>query len=164
MTLLDYFDASLFERPDALAVNDVTYAALQTGALRVAAQLRERGLQAGDRIALYCDTRLAFVYAFLAPLRLGAIVVPVNVLYRAAELGHVLGDTDARLVMTSGATREHIEALGGDHHRARRAVEARARLSRTATSPRSQCKSSWRGVGPRATRCTSRSHSSTSTG
>lgn len=127
MTLLDYFDASLFERPDALAVNDVTYAALQTGALRVAAQLRERGLRAGDRIALYCENRLAFVYAFLAALRLGAIVVPVNVLYRAAELGHVLGDTDARLVMTSGATREHIEALGGYDILDADAVETRAK-------------------------------------
>jgi len=114
MTLLDYFDASLYERPDALAVNDVTYAALQTGALRVAAQLHERGLRAGDRIALYCENRLAFVYTFLAALRLGAIVVPVNVLYRAAELGHVLGDAGARLVMTSETTREHVESLGCD--------------------------------------------------
>jgi malonyl-CoA/methylmalonyl-CoA synthetase len=113
MTLLDYFDASLWERPDACAVNDVTYAALHAATLRVAAELRERGLRSGDRIALYCENRLGFVYAFLAALRLGAIVVPVNVLYRAAELEHVLTDADPRLVMTSDATREHAETLGG---------------------------------------------------
>jgi len=113
MTLLDYFDASLAEQPGSYAVNDVTYGALHAAALRVAERLRERGLARGERIALYCENRLAFVYAFLAALRLGAIVVPVNVLYRATELEHVLGDADARLVMTSAATREHVEALGG---------------------------------------------------
>jgi acyl-CoA synthetase (AMP-forming)/AMP-acid ligase II len=113
MTLLDYFDASLAERPDAPAVNDVTYRALHAEALRVGAYLRERGLARGDRIVLYCENRLAFVYGYLAALRLGAIVVPVNVLYRAAELEHVLADAGARLVIASAATREHVETLGG---------------------------------------------------
>jgi len=126
MTLLDYFDASLAERPDALAVNDVTYRGLAAGALRVAAHLRERGLGRGDRIALYSENRLAFVYAYLAALRIGAIVVPINVLYRAAELEHVLADADARLVMTSAATREHVAALGAYEQLDASEIEARS--------------------------------------
>jgi malonyl-CoA/methylmalonyl-CoA synthetase len=111
MTLLDLFDAARAERGDAYAVNDVTYAALHTGSLRVAQRLAERGLRRGDRIALYCENRIGFVYAYLAALRLGAIVVPVNVLYRAAELEHVLGDAAVTIVVTSASTHPHIEAL-----------------------------------------------------
>jgi malonyl-CoA/methylmalonyl-CoA synthetase len=113
MTLLDFLDASLADRRDALAVNDLSYAELDAGSLRVARRLSSLGLHRGDRIALYSENRLAFVFAYLAALRLGAIVVPVNVLYRAGELEHVLGDADVRLVMTSDATRGHVEALGG---------------------------------------------------
>jgi malonyl-CoA/methylmalonyl-CoA synthetase len=113
MTLLDFFAASLADRPDGLAVNDLSYAALQAGTLRVAERLRGHGLGRGDRIALYCENRLAFVYAYLAALRLGAIVVPVNVLYRAAELEHVLSDAAPKLVMVSTATRPHAVAFEG---------------------------------------------------
>jgi len=135
MTLLDYFDASLAERPDAPAVNDVTYRALAAGALRVGAYLRERGLGRGDRIALYCENRLAFVYAYLAALRLGAIVVPVNVLYRAAELEHVLADAAARLVLAGSATREHAERLGGYEILDADEIETRANASTPVSDP-----------------------------
>jgi malonyl-CoA/methylmalonyl-CoA synthetase len=111
MTLLDFFDAARAERGDAYAVNDVSYAALHAGSLRVAKRLAGYGLRRGDRIALYCENRIGFVYAYLAALRLGAIVVPVNVLYRSAELEHVLGDAAVALVVTSSATRPHIDAL-----------------------------------------------------
>jgi malonyl-CoA/methylmalonyl-CoA synthetase len=111
MTLLDFFDAARAERGDAYAVNDVTYEALHTGSLRVASRLAAEGLRRGDRIALYCENRLGFIYAYLAALRLGAIVVPVNVLYRAAELEHVLGDADVAAVVASAGTRAQIDAL-----------------------------------------------------
>jgi len=111
LTLLDLFDASVAERADAFAVNDVPYAELAAGALRVARGLRERGLDSGDRIALFCENRLAFVYAYLAALRLGAIVVPANVLYRASDLAHVLRDADVAFVIASAETAPHLADL-----------------------------------------------------
>jgi malonyl-CoA/methylmalonyl-CoA synthetase len=113
MTLLDLFDAARAERPEAPAVNGQSYASLHAAALRVAQRLCEGGLRSGDRFALYCENRAAFVYAYLAALRLGAIVVPVNVLYRTAELEHVLADADVAWVLTSEATRTHAAAAGG---------------------------------------------------
>jgi long-chain acyl-CoA synthetase len=89
VTLLDLFDASVAERGAALAVNDVSYRDLDAGIARVAHGLRERGLRAGDRIALFCENRLAFVYVYLAALRLGAISVPANILYRASDLARL---------------------------------------------------------------------------
>jgi malonyl-CoA/methylmalonyl-CoA synthetase len=111
MTLLDLIDGALHERGDAPAVNDVTYRALRLGSLRVARRLRERGLRAGDRLSLYCENRLAFVFAYLAALRSGIIAVPTNVLYRTVDLQHVLSDADARAVMVSEQTAPHVHHL-----------------------------------------------------
>jgi malonyl-CoA/methylmalonyl-CoA synthetase len=111
LTLLDAFDASVSERAAALAVDDISYAELAAGTLRVARGLAERGLRAGDRIALFCENRPAFVYAYLAALRLGAIAVPANVLYRTSDLAHVLRDADVSLILASAETREHLTGL-----------------------------------------------------
>ncbi|MBD5633889.1 MAG: AMP-binding protein, partial [Candidatus Eremiobacteraeota bacterium] len=109
MTLLDLFDAARRDRSKRFAVDDVTYEALHAGSLRALALLAERGVCPGDRVALYCENRIGFVYTYLAVLRLGAVVVPVNVLYRAAELDHVLSNARVRCVVLSAQTREHVE-------------------------------------------------------
>jgi malonyl-CoA/methylmalonyl-CoA synthetase len=106
MTLLDLFDAARRDRSKAFAVDDVSYDRLHAGSLRGAALLSERGVGSGDRVAIYCENRVGFVYAYLAALRLGAVVVPVNVLYRAAELEHVLSNAEVRCVVVSPETRE----------------------------------------------------------
>jgi malonyl-CoA/methylmalonyl-CoA synthetase len=112
MTVLDLFDASQTARPDAFAVNDISYDALHRGSLRVLGKLLALGVRRGDRVALYCENRVGFVYAYLAALRLGAIVVPVNVLYRTADLEHILEDSGAGFVLASPQTRAHVADLG----------------------------------------------------
>jgi malonyl-CoA/methylmalonyl-CoA synthetase len=111
VTLLDLLAASTAERGAALAVNDVSYNDLVAGSVRVGAALAQRGVRAGDRVALFCENRLAFVFAYLAVLRLGAIVVPANVLYRASDLAHVLADADVSCVIASAQTRPHLTGL-----------------------------------------------------
>jgi malonyl-CoA/methylmalonyl-CoA synthetase len=111
MTLLDLLDASRASRPDALAVNDISYDELHRGSLRVLGKLLALGVRRGDRVALYCENRPGFVYAYLATMRVGAVVVPVNVLYRTADLEHILQDSGARFVLASSLTRAHLAAL-----------------------------------------------------
>jgi malonyl-CoA/methylmalonyl-CoA synthetase len=98
------------QRAEAPAIDELTYAELwrQTG--RVAGRLAERGVERGDRVAIYCENRRGFVLAYLASLRLGAIAVPTNVLYRAADFGNILGDATPRLVVGSEQTRPHVPA------------------------------------------------------
>jgi malonyl-CoA/methylmalonyl-CoA synthetase len=112
MTILELFDGALADRRDALAYGDVSFNALHAGARRVAAKLHERGLRRGDRISLYTENRIGFVYAYLASLRLGAISVPTNVLYRTSDLGHVLENSEAKMVVVSSKTAEHVESTG----------------------------------------------------
>lgn len=111
MTLLDLFDDALKDRAEAYAVNEVTYAQLHRGARRVARRLAELGVDRGDRVSLYCENRIGVVYAYLALLRLGAIAVPTNVLYRSADLQHIVDDAQAERMIVGATTREHAAVL-----------------------------------------------------
>jgi malonyl-CoA/methylmalonyl-CoA synthetase len=111
-SVLDALDGHAAATPDALSLDDVSYAALRAASLRVAHKLREAGVAAGDRIAIYAENGPGFVYAYLGGLRAGAIVVPVNVLYRASDLEHVLSDADPAVVCVSAASASFAEASG----------------------------------------------------
>ena len=111
MTILDLFDAALADRADAPAFDGVTYGQLHAGARRVAALLAARGLRAGDRLALFTENRIGFVYAYLAALRSGVVAVPTNVLYRASDLQHVLDDSGAAAVVVSDTSRAFVGPL-----------------------------------------------------
>lgn len=67
----------------------------------LAAALAELGLRPDDRIAIQAPTSAEFLAVYLASLRAGLVVVPVNPSYTLAELGHILSDSGARLLVTS---------------------------------------------------------------
>jgi malonyl-CoA/methylmalonyl-CoA synthetase len=111
-SILDALDHHATATPDALSLDDVSYASLRAASLRVAHKLREAGVQAGDRIAIYAENGPGFVYAYLGGLRAGAIVVPINVLYRASDLEHVLSDADPTVVCVSAASAPFAKTSG----------------------------------------------------
>ena len=79
-----------------------------------AAVLRAWGLRPGERVALYLGNTPSYLVAYLAALWCGAAVVPANTRYRDAELGHMLRDAGARLVVTD-ADGEGIVAAACPH-------------------------------------------------
>ncbi len=64
----------------------VTYRELDEGAGRFAGLLAARGVRAGDRVALLLPNIPAFAEAYYGALRLGAIVVPLNMLLVEPEI------------------------------------------------------------------------------
>jgi malonyl-CoA/methylmalonyl-CoA synthetase len=126
-TVLDALDANAAQRPDALALDDVSYGALHDASLRVAAKLGEAGLKPGDRLAIYAENRPGFVYAYLGGLRAGAIVVTVNVLYRTSDLEHILDDATPAVVCVSEQSAPYVAPLEGRATVALADVEAWAR-------------------------------------
>ncbi len=94
------------ERPDDPAIvfkgQETTYAQLweQTG--RFAQALRDQGLQAGDRIAIYLPNLPQWVIAYHGALRAGCVVVPMNPQYKAREIEHLLRDSTSQLVVAWG--------------------------------------------------------------
>ncbi len=107
-SVLDALDAHAAARPDAPALDDVSYGALRDASLRVAAKFRAAGLKPGDRLAIYAENRPGFVYAYLGGLRAGAIVVTVNVLYRTADLTNILDDATPSVVCVSAQSAQYV--------------------------------------------------------
>ena len=68
-------------------------------AARAAGALQERGVAAGERIALLCGNRLELLETVLGCAWLGAIAVPLNTALRGPGLRHALADSGARVVV-----------------------------------------------------------------
>lgn len=58
----------------------------------VAGRLQAAGLHHGDRLLLSAEPSVQLVVVYVAALRLGVVVVPVNSAYRRREIAHIVGD------------------------------------------------------------------------
>ncbi|MDN5749326.1 MAG: AMP-binding protein, partial [Pseudonocardia sp.] len=76
------------------------YSALRDVSARLAVGLRERGLRAGDRVAVQLPNWSEFAVVAAAVARLGAVMVPIMPIYRRDEVGHVLDDAQVSAVVT----------------------------------------------------------------
>jgi 1-acyl-sn-glycerol-3-phosphate acyltransferase len=88
----------------------ITYGDLAAGAGAVAAALRERGVAAGDPVAIMLRTEPAFFPVFLGTLLLGAVPVPMYPPFRPGHLedyahrqAGILRNAGARLLVTFAA-------------------------------------------------------------
>jgi malonyl-CoA/methylmalonyl-CoA synthetase len=88
-----------------------TYVELHAEAAAVAGNLRGLGVGRGDRVAFYLGNRAELVIAYLAVLRLGAAMVPINLAYRRREIAHILGDAAPSLLFTEAAQRPVLDEL-----------------------------------------------------
>jgi len=78
-----------------------SYADVYTFAQDIGRGLRGIGIGQGERVALMLPNSPEFVSAYFAVLASGAIVVPVNILFTAAELSFLLEDAEVSLILTS---------------------------------------------------------------
>ncbi len=97
----------------------VTYGALEDGVGRMAALLRAKGVQPGDRVAAQTRKSPAALMLYLASLAAGAVFLPLNTAYTEAEVGYFLEDAEPRLFVqdAEALAREaaSIEPLGQIH-------------------------------------------------
>ena len=103
MDLHGLFAISLRRAPEKPALRFpegvLSYRELFGRADRLAAGFAARGLRKGDRVAFYLGNRPEFVIAWLAVIRLGAVLVPINLAYRRREIAHMLADAEPRFLV-----------------------------------------------------------------
>ncbi|WP_191869953.1 class I adenylate-forming enzyme family protein [Streptomyces virginiae] len=102
-TALAYFDGRIgYAEADALSDS-------------VAGHLAARGVRRGDRVAVMLQNTPHFVLCVLGAWKAGAVVVPLNPMYKAGEVGHVLHDSGAAALVCDGrAWTEYLrEAVRG---------------------------------------------------
>ena len=102
-SLLQLLDAAVAARPDGEAVvcgdDRWSWSEVEARTAVIAGGLAERGIAAGDRVALLLGNRAEFVLALFAILRLGAIAVPLSIRYQTPEIAFALDDCGAALLI-----------------------------------------------------------------
>src|SRR5437660_1177129 len=113
-TLWHWLQHRAAERPQAPAVvaggATLTWNALQARVLRVAQGLKDKGIGAGDVVAVQLPNTPEFLLVHLALARLGAVMCTVHMPYRGAEIEAILAHSGARLFFTSAYPFTKLEA------------------------------------------------------
>ena len=86
------------------AAGEMTYAALEADATRVAAALGRAGVAAQERVAVLLERGVALPAALLGVLRAGAAYVPVDPDYPAERIAYLLRDSGAVAVLAEEST------------------------------------------------------------
>jgi malonyl-CoA/methylmalonyl-CoA synthetase len=76
-----------------------TYADLDRITAQLAHSLAAAGVHAGDRVAVQAEKSPAFLFLYLACVRAGAVLVPMNTAYTRDEVAHLVADADPALVV-----------------------------------------------------------------
>jgi 3-oxocholest-4-en-26-oate---CoA ligase len=116
--LADLFETVARTVPDRLAVIGTTarctFAELNARCDRLAAGLAEHGIGRGDKIGLYLYNGPAFLEAFIAACKLGAVPYNVNYRYRADELRYLFANADSAAIIHGAEFSPIIREIHGD--------------------------------------------------
>nr|WP_047167513.1 AMP-binding protein [Sphingomonas sp. Y57] len=91
-----------------------SYAAAEDRVRRLANALHDRGVRRGDRVAVMMQNSIETVEAYLGVVRAGAICVPVNFRFVAAEVAQLVADAEPAFVICDEATRDMARGGGDD--------------------------------------------------
>ncbi|MCW2989727.1 MAG: long-chain fatty acid--CoA ligase, partial [Solirubrobacterales bacterium] len=108
--------------PEAVALKlddaELTYGLLDQGSARIAALLRDKGFEPGDRVGIMLPNVPYFAVVYYGVLRAGVVVVPMNVLLKGREVKFYLEDPGARIVFAwhdfAEAAQTGAEQAGAD--------------------------------------------------
>jgi len=110
MQLTDIFNLSLVGRAKETAIEfdgatgkslSLTFGELDARSNQLANLFSSRELKRGDRVGFFLSNCVEIVDIFLACVKTGIIIVPINVLYRKRELGHIIADAEPKAVITT---------------------------------------------------------------
>jgi len=94
--------------------NSLTYEALNSAVNALGHDLRNRGIKKEDKVALMLSNSPEFIISYFAVQKIGAVAVPLNVLSTPYELRHLLGNSDAKCLITETHLAKKFEEIRKD--------------------------------------------------
>lgn len=113
-----WMQSALFARlmPDGLAVSapqgERSFLQLHRHANQLAHALLAHGLKEGDALALLCRNRAEFIETFLAAMRCGLRLTPINTHLTAEEVNYIVRDCGARVLVLEQALEQALDMPG----------------------------------------------------
>jgi long-chain acyl-CoA synthetase len=115
MNLAHYLENSARLYPDKLSLRfegqQVTFQELNIACNRLADGLRKYGLAQGDRCVVLMPNSIHQVTVYYALTKIGAIIVPVNFLFRRYELEHIIEDSTPKAFIGAEPYLEEIRMI-----------------------------------------------------
>ncbi|MGC5323920.1 AMP-binding protein [Brevibacillus sp. SYSU BS000544] len=110
------------KQPERCAIQfygkSTSYGKLNQQITSFASGLVELGVKAGDRVGIFLPNCPAFVVAYYAILKMGAIVVPINPMNKSMELAYQLQDSTPKVLVLLdvmyplyGAIKDHVISI-----------------------------------------------------
>jgi amino acid adenylation domain-containing protein/non-ribosomal peptide synthase protein (TIGR01720 family) len=116
-TLHQLFEAQAVQRPDAIALTSkgeqMSYAALNAEANRLARELREQGVGPEVRVGIATERAMPLVVGLLAILKAGGAYVPLDPQYPAERLSYMIDDSGIELLLTQSHLIDGLPAREG---------------------------------------------------
>ncbi|RBW49392.1 AMP-binding protein [Marinobacter sp. F3R11] len=111
----DYLLLNAEEAPEQVAYifygREISWKELADSSRRLAGFLRKKGIAKGDQIGLYLQNCPQYVIAHYAIQMLGAVITPLNPLYKSAEVEYQLENAGARAVICGTDLYPMVEAV-----------------------------------------------------
>jgi benzoate-CoA ligase family protein len=90
----------------------ITYRDVLHNVNRCASALRDHfGVRSEERVLMLVHDGPAFVYAFFGAIKIGAVAVPLNTLWKAADYEYVVRDSRARVLVVSAELLPEVEKM-----------------------------------------------------
>jgi len=104
--ITSFLDIHAREHPDKIALVhpsrniSYTWGELHNATLCTAGGFTDLGILTGDRVILFLDSSADYLISYFALWRIGAVVVPANIVYQEDELRYVTEDSGACAIIT----------------------------------------------------------------
>ncbi|WP_396433552.1 acyl-CoA synthetase [Limnohabitans sp.] len=91
-----------------------TFGQLQTAANRLSRVLKGQGVQRGDRVAIVLPQRFETAVAYMAVLQMGAVAMPLSMLFGPEALAFRINDSQARVAVCDESTVQALQQARPD--------------------------------------------------
>jgi benzoate-CoA ligase len=88
----------------------ITYETVRRNVNRVGSALRQLGVRREERVLLLLHDTPEFAYAFFGAIKIGAVPVPLNTLWRPADYDYVVRDAAPSAVVVGASLADRIDA------------------------------------------------------
>lgn len=92
----------------------ITYSQLNELTNKVANLLYDLGIRKGDKVSVFLPNMPEFVFFYLGIPKLGAVIGPVNALFKAREARFVIGHSEAKILITIPKFMSIVKEIRGD--------------------------------------------------
>ncbi|MFB6171742.1 MAG: class I adenylate-forming enzyme family protein [Haloarculaceae archaeon] len=103
-------EAVVMQGPDGRR-ETVTFAEFDDRVNRVANGLRDRGIDEGDKVAVFTQNSVETVESYFGAMKLGALPVPINHRFKADEVRYVLEDSGAEVLVFDADAADIVDAI-----------------------------------------------------